>query len=299
MAENVVATPFEEPEDKFPAKGDSNGSMQIATSRAAQEVQAAIVVAKKFPRDEAASYARIMRACKRKALAEQATYAYKRGGAMVTGPSIRLAEAIAGSWGNMDSGFVELEQSNGESQVMAYAWDLETNVRQTKVFSVPHKRVTKQGEYPLTDPRDIYELVSNQAARRLRSCILAIIPGDITEAAVKACEATLSGDGKEPIADRARKMVSAFSEIGVTQAMIEARLTHPIGAIVEGELSALRAIYTSVRDGVSKREEWFTFGDPKAASGEKPKDLDAMTEKLKAKKPAEREPGSDDFPDLA
>ena len=79
-------------------------------------------------------------------------YEYPRGGTKVSGPSIRLAEAMAQNWGNIDFGITELEQKNGESQVMAYAWDLETNTRQVKIFSVPHVRGTKKGNVPLTDP---------------------------------------------------------------------------------------------------------------------------------------------------
>lgn len=242
------------------------GAMQIATTRSAQEVQAAVIVAKRFPRDEQAAFTRIVKACKRKALAERATYAYKRGGSMVTGPSIRLAEVLAQSWGNMSSGIVELEQRDGESVLLAYAWDLETNRREEKVFTVKHERHTKERSYALTDPRDIYEVCANNGARRLRACILAVIPGDITEAAVAECERTLSGDGKEPLTDRARKMVAAFAELGITKEMIEGRLTHPTAAIVEAELSQLRAIFTSIRDGVSRREEWFDVGG-KGANG--------------------------------
>ena len=62
-------------------------------------------------------------------------YEFPRGNEKITGPSIRLAEAIAQNWGNIDFGFMELEQRNGASQVMAYAWDLETNSRQTKLFT--------------------------------------------------------------------------------------------------------------------------------------------------------------------
>lgn len=157
---------------------------EMAISRQAQEVQAAMVIAKKFPRDEVQSFNRIMRACQRKTLAEQAMYEYPRGGTKVTGPSIRLAEAMAQNWGNLDYGIIELEQKNGESQVMAYAWDLETNTRQTKIFSVPHIRSTKKGNVTLTDPRDIYELVANQGARRVRACILGVIPGDVIDSAL-------------------------------------------------------------------------------------------------------------------
>lgn len=58
---------------------------EMAISRQAQEVQAAMVIAKKFPRDEVQSFNRIMRACQRKTLAEQAMYEYPRGGTKVTG----------------------------------------------------------------------------------------------------------------------------------------------------------------------------------------------------------------------
>ena len=121
-------------ESRVPA--GRSATTEMVMTRQAQEVQAAMVIAKRFPRDEVESYNRILRACKRKSLAEQAMYEYPRGGTKVTGPSIRLAEMMAQNWGNLDFGILELEQKNGASQVMAYAWDLETNTRQVKIFSV-------------------------------------------------------------------------------------------------------------------------------------------------------------------
>lgn len=229
----------------------------VATTRAAQEVQAAMVVAKKFPRDTVQASHRITMACRRVALAEVAAYAYPRGGTTVTGPSIRLAEALAQNWGNLDFGIIELEQRNGESTVMAYAWDLETNTRQTKIFTVPHERKAGKEIKALSDPRDIYELVANQGARRLRSCILGIIPGDIVESAMSECERTLKSGNKEPLIDRVKKMVTAFSEYSVTQGMIEARLGHKVEAATEQEVVNLRKIFTSIKDGAAKREDFF------------------------------------------
>ena len=221
----------------------------MVSSRQAQEVQAAMVVAKKFPRDQVAAWDRIMKACKRRTLAENALYSYNKGAIDITGPSIRLAEALAQSWGNIDFGIVELSNENGESSVMAYAWDLETNTRQSKVFSVKHIRHTKKGDYPLTDPREIYEMVANQGARRMRNCILGIIPGDVVDAAEDQCEKTLQSGSTEPLTDRVRKMVSAFSELGVTKAMIEAKLGHNIEAVAEHSLVKLRKIYQAIKDG--------------------------------------------------
>lgn len=180
---NVQSVDFTSQEPMQPQRSSQT---EMMVTRQAQEVQVAMLAAKKFPRDQVVAYNNIMRACQRRKLAESSMYEFQRGNGKITGPSIRLAEAIAQNWGNIDFGFMELEQRNGASQVMAYAWDLETNSRQTKLFSVPHIRHTKKGDYPLTDPRDIYEAVANQAARRVRACILGIIPSDVVEAAVQA-----------------------------------------------------------------------------------------------------------------
>jgi hypothetical protein len=239
--------------------------LQIASNRAMQEVQAAMVVAKKFPRDVNGAYNRIMQACRRKSLAEQAVYAYPRGGQTVTGPSIRMAEVLAQNWGNLQFGIQELEQRDGESIVEAFCWDLETNVRQTKLFAVKHTRHKKNGPPDkLKDPRDIYEHVANQGARRVRACILGVIPGDIVEAAIEECDLTVKKAGKdEPIIDRARRMVVAFQDFGVTQEHIEKRLGHKLDAVIEQELIGLRKIYQSIKDGMAKRHDFFDFQKPK------------------------------------
>jgi hypothetical protein len=260
--------------------GTGGGMIEVAGTRAAQEVQAAMVVAKKFPRNEIDSYGRIMKACKRKTLAEQALYAYPKGGQMVTGPSIRLAEAMAQSWGNVDFGIVELEQKRGESTVMAYAWDLETNTRQTKIFSVKHERHTRKGAVDLTDPRDIYELTANQGARRLRACILGVIPGDVVDAAVAECERTMSSGGGEPLTDRIRSMVAAFGEMGVAADLIEKRLGHKVEATTEPELVGLKKIFRSLRDNMASVSDFFDVALPAATNGGD-RTASGLAEKLK------------------
>ncbi len=234
---------------------------EMVVSRQAQEVQAAMVVAKRFPRDTNMAWSRVMTACQRKTLAEQAMYEYPRGGTKVTGPSIRLAEAMAQAWGNLDFGIIELEQKSGESQVMAYAWDLETNTRQTKIFNVPHIRQTRKGNVPLTDPRDIYEMVANQGARRLRACILGVIPGDLIDAAIDTCQKTLAGNNKEPLIDRVRKGAKMFEQkFSVTIPMLEKYIGCKLEAFSENDLVRLNNVYRSLNDGMAKREDYFDLG---------------------------------------
>lgn len=233
------------------------GAMAMATSRQAAETQAAMIVAKNYPRDETLAISRLLKSCKRKGLAECSMYSYPKGGTKVTGSSIRLAEAMAQAWGNIDYGVIELEQKPGESVAMAYAWDLETNTRRQMVFTVPHIRSTKQGNVLLTDPRDIYEMVANQGARRVRACILGVIPGDIEDLAVAECEKTLKDGSGKPLDDRIRDMVIAFEELRVSREMLEARLQHPVAACVAQDVVSMTKIYLSIRDGISKREDWF------------------------------------------
>lgn len=268
-----------------------NVQTEMMISRQAQEVQAAMVIAKRFPRDEVESYNRILRSCQRKSLAESAMYEYPRGGTKVTGPSIRLAESMAQNWGNLDFGITELEQKNGESQVMAYAWDLETNTRQVKIFSVPHIRSTKKGNVPLTDPRDIYEMVANQGARRLRSCILGIIPGDVVEAAVKECQKTLVSGNDKPLIDRVRDGIRLFDEkFSITQEMIEKYIGCKCEAFSENDMIRLNNVYRALRDGVASREQYFDLPAPGGHTGEgEVQDPFAGKQEAENKKPAKKD----------
>jgi hypothetical protein len=257
---------------------ENNVIAQAMSSRYVQEVQGMIVMAKKFPRDQFQAYNRIMEACKRKSLAEVAQYEFPRGGEKVTGPSIRLAEVLAQNWGNISTGIIELEQNYGESKVMAFAWDLETNYREERIFSVKHERKAKGVIKKLDDPRDIYELVANLGARRKRSCILAVIPKDIVEAAEAQCEETLkkSNAGK-PLVDRIRDMFAKFqADFGVTKDMIEEFIGCRAEAFTERDVMKLARVYNSLRDGMAKREDFFNI---KATSPE-PEKAEALKKDL-------------------
>lgn len=235
------------------------GSNQMMISRQAQEVQAAMVVAKKFPRDEFESIEKIKRTCQRTTLAEQAIYSYPRGGQQVVGPSIRLAEALAQNWGNIDYGVIELEQKDGASEMMAYAWDLETNTRVTKIFTVEHKRDTKKGSYQLTDSRDIYEATANFGARRMRACILGVIPGDVVDMAMNECKKTaVSAGSKEPMQERISRMLDVFKkEFNVSKEQLEEYCGRPLGSFGNEEIYLLQGVYKAIKDGQSTVESYF------------------------------------------
>ncbi len=235
---------------------DGGAGADAEGQRAIAEIQAAMVIAKRFPRDQVAAMDRIIQSCCRPGLAESAAYTYTRGGQEITGPSIRLAEALAQGWGNMQFGIRELAQGGGKSTVEAYAWDIETNTRQVKMFEVPHVRDTKNGRKLLTDARDIYEAVANQGARRLRACILGVIPGDVVDAAVAQCDTTLRTK-VDVTPDGIKALLAAFSEIGASADAIAKKLGHKIDSIQPAELVRLRKIYRAIKDGYTSAENEF------------------------------------------
>jgi hypothetical protein len=246
-------------DDYMPSTQGKSVQTESMVGRQMQEVKGMIFMAKQFPRDTYESFNRLMKACDRQILAESATYEYPRGDKRVTGPSIRLAEVAAQNWGNIDFGVVELEQKNGESTAMSYAWDLETNVRQTKIFVVKHERYSKnKGLTRLTDPRDIYEMVANQGARRLRACILGVIPGDVIDKAIERCHKTLIGNNTTPLEDRLKEVLSALEKAySVTIEMVEKHFGYKIQSFTEMDLVKLKSIGTSLKDGMAKREDYF------------------------------------------
>lgn len=294
MSTTLVSNPFAQSTGAVSTPSTGQATVATDQARAVAEVQAALMIARMNPRDPVKAMDRILNACTRPMLANAATYAYSRGGSDVTGPSIRLAEAIAQGWGNIQYGIREISQSGGVSTVAAYAWDVETNTRREVVFQVQHKRDTKKGSYTLKDGRDIYELVANQGARRVRACILGVIPGDVVEAALAQCAVTQKAN-VDMTAEGLQNLVEGFARFGVSKAQIEKRIQRRIDAIQPAQVISLRNIWKSIRDGMSAPDEWF---EPEATAQPEKKGAAGLKDKLRKKEaqptiPAEPSPSED------
>jgi hypothetical protein len=142
--------------------------------------------------------------------------------------------------------------------MQSFCIDWETNTTRTSDFIVRHERKARGSIEKLSDPRDIYELTANYGARRMRSNILAILPIDLVEEAVKKCKETMVKEIAEKSPDeRIREMLLAFSKIGVDQKMIEKKLGHAVNLTTVDELGDLRIIYQTINDKQGKREDFF------------------------------------------
>jgi hypothetical protein len=258
MNTELIESPFAAQRAVAPA--DTSAARQNQ-SRELAETQTKYLMAERFPRDEVAAMDRILNAFSRQTLAEKAAYQFARGGSDISGPSIRAAEAIAQQWGNMDSGWRELQRGLDTSnvpfsEVEAFCIDLQGRNTKRLQFIVKHWRDTKKGGYKLTDERDIYELCANQAQRRLRACIIASVPGDVTEAAMSQAELTLRTKA-DTSPEAMQKMVAAFEPFGVAKEHIEKRIQRRLDAIQPAQVVSLKRIYASLRDDMSTAADWF------------------------------------------
>ena len=228
----------------------------VEQARAIAEVQAAVVVAQNVPRDMDRALGDMRDSCGRLALANRAFYSVPNRG---NGPSVHLARELARIWGNVQYGVHELrrDDENGVSEVQAFAWDVQTNVRSTRTFQVPHERMARGKRQKLVDLGDVYLNNQNVGARAVRECIFTVLPTWFTEEAQDICHRTLEKGEGEPLTDRIAKMVKAFADLGVTQAALEDRLGRKRGQWTAGEVAQATVIFTSIGCGEVKVEDEF------------------------------------------
>lgn len=260
----------------YEPRAASQGTV-VEQSRAVAEVAAMVRIAQDQPRNIARATAAMREACSQHALATKAFFRFPRAGSTVEGPSVHLARELARVWGNLTYGVTELSRDDdkGVSEMLAYAWDVETNTRMAHIFIQPHERDTRQGRKRLTDLRDIYESNSNAGARRVREAIFGVLPAWFVEEAQRiAAESLAAGDGTKPLGQRVADAIRAFEGIGVTVDRIEAKFGgRKSDAWTEHDVAALGTIFQSIQRGEITVEDEFpakratadeiTGGEPK------------------------------------
>jgi hypothetical protein len=226
----------------------------VEQARAVAEVAAAVQVAQQNPRDMNRAWAEMKAACGRSGLAGRAFYSVPNRG---RGPSVHLARELARIWGNLDYGVHELhrDDARGMSEIRAFAWDQETNVRSSRTFQVPHRRMG--GGAKLTDLTDIYLNNQNVGARAVREAIFTVLPADFVAEAQDICRQTVErGDGK-PLVDRIADVVGAFAGLGVKVPQIETRLGRKKGQWTAADVAELIVVGQSIKRGETSVDEEF------------------------------------------
>lgn len=235
---------------------------------AEKEIEGAIIVANRFPRNEDEAYGRVMRSCERFTFAAMTCYSYPRGDVKIEGASVNLAREAARCWGNIRYGADIVHDDERTRTVRGWAWDVQTNTRESQDATFKKLVYRKKGGWVKPDERDLRELTNKHAAIAVRNCLLHLVPPDLIEDAIRAAKKTLESDAaKDP--DEARKrLIRAFQGVGVSVADLEVYLDHPLSQITPAEITELRGVYKSILDGNSVWKEHVADKVPPAERAE-------------------------------
>lgn len=254
----------------------------VEQSRAVAEVHAAILIARENPRRTQDSLRAMRISCAILSLAERAFFRFPRAKQTITGESVYLARELARCWGNIQWGVMELSRDDqyGQSEMMAYAWDLESNARPVSVFIVPHRRDLREGKTEtLSAMRDIYENNANAGARRVRECIFSVLPIWYVDEAKELCRATLKKESSDkPLPQRIADAIAGYRTIGVREEQIETKLGRSSNRWDADDLDQLGIIWRSIQRREISRDDEFppiatvTAAEIAAAAAQTPKD---------------------------
>jgi hypothetical protein len=229
----------------------------------AAEISQQVATAKRYPRrtDKAISTEIMSRATLDEETAAECVYSLPRAGKDITGPSVRFAEIVFASFGNMRAGarFVELDTKDPKRAAViieGVCIDMQMNNGQT----IPVRRsiTNRKGEIFNADMTNI--AFSAGAAIARREAILKTVPKSIWGAAWKQVLAVLQGDVKT-LAARRRSALEAFQKMGVDPAKVcEALGVAGEETITLEQMPRLIGMWTALRDGTETIESLFGRG---------------------------------------
>lgn len=244
---------------------EASGEVARAASQsmAIAEIQASVLMAIKYPRNEDDCFGRLMKSCERPTFQEKCVYQFPRGDKQIIGPSVHLSREAARIWGNMRYGFYVMFENDESMQIRGYAWDLQTNqkIEQDAMFRKLIQR-NKHGStnWIIPDERDLRELVNKYGAIAERNCVLKLLPPYLVEDAMRysaECQEKQVTDQPE---EAKRQIIRAFATYNIQASQLEEYIGHSLREATPGDLVELRQIWASIRDGNTVWSEYTAAG---------------------------------------
>lgn len=264
----------------LPATMEQQTSLAIGLSRA--EIDQQVSTAHAYPRSVNRAVQNILSLVTMdEKSAEECTYALPRGGKPIMGPSVRMAEIIAGQWGNNRVGARVVHVDRAEKYVEAEGifHDLETNAATTA--RVRRRIVDKHGRLY----NDDMIIVTGNAASAIakRNAILGGVPKAVWRKAYDAAQATVKGDVKT-LSERREGALKAFAAYGVKPEQVFAAINvSGIDDITLDHIPTLIGMHSAIKSGEETVETMFGNASRAADGGEKKNTRDKMKDLAEGK----------------
>jgi len=191
---------------------------------------------------------------------------------IIEGPSIRLAEIIANSWGNIRIATRIVGNDGKFITAQGACHDLESNVIQ--VVEVKRSICTSKG---FTFSADMQVVTGNAAASiARRNAILAVIPQAIFKNLYAKIKTKAIGDVQNNLENRRAKMLKTYALAGVNSEMLCKHLgVQAVEDITAEMVVNLASLWNALRDGQTTIEETFKKPAAEAAAAQKVREKNA------------------------
>lgn len=231
--------------------------MLQAINRAEIDIQ--ISTAKQYPRDINAVLNKIATyATMDKETAEDCFYVLRREDKqgnvnVIEGLSVRMAEIIAGAWGNLRVQARIIGNDGRQITAQAICHDLETNFAVSK--EVKRSILTKKG---YTFSEDMQVVTGNAACSiALRNAVLTVIPKAVTKRIINEVKQVALGQSIDLEQSR-QNVIQYFAKLGVKQEALFLYLgVKSIQEIDKQKIFELRATANAIKEGTTTVEECF------------------------------------------
>ena len=231
--------------------------MLQAINRAEADIQ--IATAKQYPRDLTAVLNKIATyATMDKETAEDCFYVLRRKDAsgqdtVIEGLSVRMAEIIAGAWGNLRVQTRIVGNDGRMITAQAICHDLETNVAVSK--EVKRSIMTKKG---YTYSQDMQVVTGNAAASiAFRNAVLTVIPKAVTKRIINEVKQVALGQSIDLETSR-QNIIGYFGKLGVSQQQLFDYLgISKVEEIDKQRVFELRATANAIQEGTTTVQETF------------------------------------------
>jgi hypothetical protein len=176
----------------------------------------------------------------------------------IRGASIRLAEIIANSWGNLHAATRIVENDGKSITAEGVAWDLESNVKIAMQNKVSIWFGEKNGKGGYQANADMQTMLSNAAsAKALRNAIFKVVPKALVDRVLERAMSFSVGDQKT-INSKVADIVDKLVKMGIDkEAMLEYYECKTIGDITPEIYRSLIGIGTAVKEGYIQVENVF------------------------------------------
>lgn len=255
------------------------------------EVDMQISTAKMYPRE----ISRVLNQIKTYATMDTETasdcfYVLRRngenGGNAIEGLSVRMAEIIAGAWGNLRVQTRIIGNDGKTITAQGVCHDLETNVA---VSVEVKRRITDRNGRTYSE--DMQVVTGNAAsAIAFRNAVLKVVPKAVTKKVIAEAKQVALGKAIDLETSR-QNCLAMFAKIGVTPQMIFDLFSITIIEEIDKEiLFELKGMYNAIKEGATTVQEAFVIPQQEKKNAESAK-AKAEEAKEKAKKAVAKQQG--------